>query len=304
MNTLSSRFSHFVFGSDTGKHQLTQLGFLLLRFYAGFTIMSAGMDKLPLPDWLTDQVVSIGFPVAEAWAWIAAYSQFAFGALLCLGILTRLSGWILAINLGVAAFGFHGVSPLVDMHITQHFLWIFCLLGFTGAGTFSIDYLISNKLEQGHKMYAWISLPALLIPLGIALYWESNAIKPIPQTEEDTAISSINIPGSHNEWNPASNEMETKDSLNYIYQLDIEFPQVFEFKFTANKNWNINLGEQNQDVTGFPLRGKAELDQGNNTQNIRTYLPHAGQYIIKFNAETYDYSLESVMSEELGHSLD
>jgi hypothetical protein len=37
---------------------------LLLRIYAGYTIMMAGLDKLPLPAWMTEQVAAVGFPVS------------------------------------------------------------------------------------------------------------------------------------------------------------------------------------------------------------------------------------------------
>ncbi|MEQ8837334.1 MAG: hypothetical protein RID07_11070, partial [Lacipirellulaceae bacterium] len=48
------------------------LALLGARLYGGVTIAYAGLDKLPRPDWMVDQVVKIGwFPVPEFFATVA-----------------------------------------------------------------------------------------------------------------------------------------------------------------------------------------------------------------------------------------
>lgn len=265
------------------------IALLLIRFYAGFTIMSAGLDKLPLKDWMVDQVTSIGFPFPTLFAWIATFSEFAFGLLLVLGIMTRLSAMMLAITMGVAAFGFHKVFPLVDMHITQYFFWIFVLFMFFGAGKYSIDYYLFNAKNAFAKLVPAIMLTLLIV---IGLYIEFSAKPEI--VEDKLQILSISVAGSFNEWDPTVDEM-SKINQN-LYELDLDFEQagLIEFKFTVNKSWDVNFGEENQSPERFPVNGIAEADNGNTIANIKAYLPNPGKYKIKIDAETYSYSLDSV----------
>ena len=81
-----------------------------------------------------------------------------------------------------------------------------------------------------------------------------------------------------------------------IYELDLNFDQtgLIEFKFTFNKSWDINYGEENQSPERFPVNGIAELDKGSNTSNIKAYIPNPGVYRIKVNTETYFYSIDTV----------
>ena len=108
---------------------LTEPIMLLARLYAGLTIASAGLDKLPTPDWMVDQVVQLKLFPQPAWfAFIACFTEFVCGILLAVGLLTRSSGLLLAFTMGVAAFRFHRVTPLLGMHIAQGFVWLFMML--------------------------------------------------------------------------------------------------------------------------------------------------------------------------------
>jgi putative oxidoreductase len=266
---------------------------LFLRFYAGITIMSAGLDKLPLKDWMVEQVVSLGFPFPVLFAWIATFSEFAFGFLLIFGAITRLSGFMLAITIGVAAFGFHKVLPFIDMHITQYFFWIFVFFTIFGAGKYSLDYFLQTSKIKNINI-----LPTALFSLLIvyALFIEFNADP--PKVESELEVVSISVAGSFNEWNPSSNEMEKVNENKYITELNIIQAGLVEFKFTINNSWDINLGEENQSPEGFPISGTAELDKGNNTNNIKVYIPNPGIYRIELNEETYDYSVDSVSADK------
>jgi putative oxidoreductase len=271
------------------------LALLFLRFYAGFTIMMAGLDKLPLTDWMTEQVESMGFPFPVFFAWFASFSEFAFGALLVLGLLTRISGIFLAIIMGVASFGFQGVLPLVDMHIAQHFFWIFILYSFLGAGKFSIDYWLLRKLFKSPLSQTLIALVSFLILLFIGLFREYNY--EIPVEEEEVQISSFNIPGSFNNWDPSSNSMEQVKEDTYVLIRNFDEAGYIEFKITTNGTWDINLGEEDQSQLGFPVKGTAELDNGGNTENIKAFIPESGSYRFLFNSETYEYSLDSLNTQ-------
>ena len=271
------------------------IALILLRFYAGFTIMSAGLDKLPLTDWMTEQVESMGFPFPVFFAWFASFSEFAFGALLVLGLLTRISGFFLAITMGVASFGFQGVIPLFEMHIAQHFFWIFLFYTIFGAGKFSIDYVLVKKLSDSPVKQLLIAIGVFLVLLAFGLYREY--FYEIPESEEEDQIISINIPGSFNNWDPSANSMEKVNEETYVLLMDFDKEGNIEFKITANGSWDINLGEEDQSQMGFPVSGVAELDDGGNTQNIKAYIPVSGNYRFLFNKETFEYSLDSLKTQ-------
>ncbi len=280
---------NLISGNTIIDNKPVNLALLFLRFYAGFTIMSAGLDKLPLKDWMVEQVVSMGFPFPVLFAWIATFSEFAFGFLLIFGALTRLSGFMLAITIGVAAFGFHKVLPLVDMHITQYFFWIFILFAIFGAGKYSLDYFVETS-----KIKRISILPTALFSLLLVYGLFTEFTADPPKVEAELRVVSISVAGSFNEWNPASNEMEKVNENQYMTELNIAQTGLIEFKFTINNSWDINLGEENQSSAGFPISGTAELDEGNNTNNIKVYIPNQGIYRIEINEETYEYSVDSV----------
>ncbi|MBX2877492.1 MAG: DoxX family membrane protein [Saprospiraceae bacterium] len=294
MSNTARSINTLLFGQASFTSNAINIPLLLIRIYFGLSIMKAGLDKLPLPDWMTEQVVSMGFPFPVFFAWVASFGEFAFGVLLCLGLLTRLSGFMLAIIMGVASFGFQKVLPIWDMHIAQMFFWVFVLFAFVGGGRFSFDYLIVNQ-GQAKRRFKWslLALPVSALLLGIGFYREFT---PTPQIEEPetTQLSSINVPGSFNNWDPAANEMQKIDDNTYVLDMQFEQSSLIEFKFTANQSWDINLGEKDQSTDGFPISGTAEMDGGNDTENIKAYIPAPGAYRIELDTETYQYTVRNI----------
>lgn len=265
---------------------------LLARIYTGFTIGGAGFDKLPLPEWMTEQVASLGFPAPHLFAWGASFCEFAFGLLLLLGLMTRLSAMVLAVTMGVAAFAYHGNIPLADMHIAQHFFWLFVLFAVLGGGRFSLDHLIT---KQAVKWKGWrFAGPGLVLAaLAFGLLREMQSPPVIAETQDTFTIESIHVPGTFNDWDPSANTMHERS--DGVYQGTITFNNsgLVEFKFTANASWDYNLGEKDQDAAGFPVSGIAELDRGD-TDNIRVYVPAPGEYRITLNTENFAYAVDSV----------
>lgn len=290
-----STINQLMYGVVRFKGIIPNIAVFLIRFYTGFTIMKAGIDKLPLPQWMTEQVIQIGFPFPEVFAWAASFIEFAFGTLLIFGLMTRLSGLLLFITMSFAAFGFHQLIPLFEMHISQHFVFLFLYFAIMGGGRFSLDHWLNENARRGNKMY-FIALPFLLTLIAIGFYREFKAeeIQAEIETANAPVINSINIPGSFNNWDPVAVMMATSDSVNYSYELTFERSGLVQFKFTANRNWDLNLGEEDQGSTGFPVSGIAELDQGGNTENIKAYIPAPGEYLITLNRETFEYSLDSL----------
>ena len=212
--------------------------------------------------------------------------------------MTRFSGLMLAIIMGVASFGFQKVVPLWDMHIAQMFFWVFALYAFVGGGRYSLDYLILNQGEaQSRFRWSMLALPVSVLLLGVGFYRE---LTPAPQMEEAETmeITSINVPGSFNNWDPTANEMQKIDENTYVLDIQIDQSSLIEFKFTANESWDVNLGERDQPTKGFPIAGTAEMDGGNDTENIKAYIPAPGTYSIKLDAATYQYTVTSQSTEE------
>lgn len=279
------------------KDNFVNLGLLLIRVYAGLTIMTAGLNKLPLTDWMVDQVVSMGFPFPVFFGWVASFSEFAFGFLLVFGLVTRLSGVMLACTMGVAAFGFQKVLPLVDMHIAQLYFWVFLTFAFTGAGRYSLDNWIVQQLDKGRISRSYLGTICLAALLSIGLFIEFSAPDAVVEEESDLVIDSINVPGTFNQWNPAANSMIKTDEDTYELDLVFEKAGPIAFKFTANMSWENNLGDQDQTHKGFPIEGTADRDVQEDNGNIEAYIPASGSYRLRFNLKTYVYNLDSIRIE-------
>jgi hypothetical protein len=243
---------------------------------------------------MIDQVITIGFPFPAFFAWLACFSEFAFGFLLIFGLNTRISSLFLAITLGIAAFGFHKVVIFLNMHITQYLFWIFVFFVFIGAGKFSLDYLILSPKSKSVSKLAFLS-PLIFSTLLVFTISKGLFLEP-EQSDIDVKINSINVAGSFNDWDPSMVEMQIASDSTYFANFKIEKSGLIEFKFTANKSWDINWGEEDQSSAGFPISGKAELDESDNAQNIKAYIPSAGTYNFNFNLSSFEYSLDSLKS--------
>ena len=108
---------------------------------------------------------------------------------------------------------------------------------------------------------------------------------------------SINVDGSFNDWNPSSTEMKKPKNDNYIANIKLAYSGLIDFKFTANKTWDINWNDEKQSFLGFPINGFAELDTDSNTKNIQAYIPKPGNYRLFFNSNNSSYYLDSTRTK-------
>ena len=67
--------SRLLIGGADSLPWLADLLLLGARVYAGYTIASAGLDKLPVPDWMGEQVARMGLPAVGFFAVVACLTE-------------------------------------------------------------------------------------------------------------------------------------------------------------------------------------------------------------------------------------
>ncbi len=128
--------------------KLKPLGLLLLRLTVAAIFLSSGYDKLfgAPAKWLA-WFPKQGFP--SYFAYIAGSLEFFGGILLLLGLMTRIIGLLLAIQMGIAVWKVslpHSGIYNVDGYGLPLMLAVTCFALFTvGAGLLSVDGLTFER---------------------------------------------------------------------------------------------------------------------------------------------------------------
>ncbi|WP_428387956.1 DoxX family membrane protein [Mucisphaera sp.] len=290
--------SHLLWAPPSQPGFLGDLCLLGARLYAGITIGMAGFDKLPVPDWMVDQVSEVGFPLPGFFAWVACYTEAVGGLLLTVGLLTRPMALLLGFTMAVAAFGYQDQIPILGgIHVAQLLFWLFVCFLALGGGRLSMDALLTK--QPGTRTKPWgpvVMLTVLLFAVanGFGIYRSIQPIVEVPVPAADEGIRSISIPGDFNEWDLTALEMERLGGGDtWSAELVVSGPTPIAFKFAANGSWERNVGDNDQDGRGFPLRGQGEV----NGENIVGYLPEAGRYRLEIDAGTFSYRLDQVERE-------
>ncbi|MEP6923882.1 MAG: DoxX family protein [Pyrinomonadaceae bacterium] len=141
-------FRRILFGSDINGTALATLGLTLLRMFAGIGLITHGLSKLPPSEKFIAGVAQIGFPLASLFAWAASLSEFAGGALLLVGLLTRPAAFFILFTMCTAIFGVHFKASFGEKELAL--LYGFIALGFMlmGAGDWSVDALLRNNKRR------------------------------------------------------------------------------------------------------------------------------------------------------------
>ncbi|MEM9354358.1 MAG: DoxX family membrane protein [Planctomycetota bacterium] len=278
---------------------LGDAGVLLLRLYAGVSISRAGLDKLPTTTWFAGDVADLGFPLPQLFAFLAAFSEFAGGLLLVVGLFTRPAALLLTLTFLVAVFGSHAEVPLFVVHVANQYLWMFVALLGVGAGGWSLDRLLLQERPLGER-----GRLRLLDTLGVALfggllafgaYREMLYAPPAPEAATDSLddIQSVGVPGSFNGWNLTATPMTRSE--DGVWRAEVEIAEVgpIEFKFAANETWNLNLGAAEGAESGFPLHGTGTTNLEGAPENIQAYIPAAGRYVFTLDVAERAYSLKA-----------
>jgi putative oxidoreductase len=277
----------FLFSKQNMPTTAASIGLLLMRLYFGISMASAGYDKVPVPDWMIEQVIELSFPFPSFFAFLACFSEFAGGILIIFGLLTRPAAIFIAITMGVAAFVHHGATPFLQIHVAQDLFWMAVCLAFTGAGKFSIDGL-SQKENFKIGFLNFSKIAAIGLGLVMCFTVGKQIFNEPRDPEEPTIIESVSLVGTFNEWDLGKNLMESKGDS--IYELDLKLVESgpIAFKFAANQSWRLNMGASNDETTSFPIEGTGKI--GVQT-NIKGIIPKAGNYIFKLDLKNLSYKV-------------
>ena len=125
------------------------IGLLILRLvFAIVLIYGHGFDKLSVI--FSGQEIQFMAPIGigrELSSYSASFAEGICSILLLLGLFTRLSALVLTMNF-IVIFIFHAFmvgDGFVILEPRFFYLFAFIALGFTGAGKFSLDYLLFRK---------------------------------------------------------------------------------------------------------------------------------------------------------------
>lgn len=121
---------------------------LLLRLVSGLSMLSHGAGKLL--QLFGDEPIEFADPLGIGETGSLALTVFAevfCSLLLVLGFATRLALIPLIITMFVIIVLVQGVGGFGEIELALFYLAIYCTLAITGAGRFSIDHFIYDKIK-------------------------------------------------------------------------------------------------------------------------------------------------------------
>ena len=125
----------------------------LTRLVIGWVFLQSGWGKLHSQEKVVAFFTQLGIPAPEFQAKLVACTELVCGALILVGLATRIATIPLMITMAVALMtalksDIHGLSDLFGV---SEFLYIALLawLGVYGAGPLSLDRIIAGKLDGG-----------------------------------------------------------------------------------------------------------------------------------------------------------
>ncbi|NIZ92499.1 DoxX family protein [Kineococcus rubinsiae] len=122
----------------------SSVGLLLLRLVAGGLLLVHGVPKLSAPEQTLGAAAGLGVPVPDVAGWLLIAGEVGLGTLLVLGLLTRLAGLLVLVQMGLVWFLVHRPDGLlVEGQVNGENALLLgaagLALAFTGAGRLSAD---------------------------------------------------------------------------------------------------------------------------------------------------------------------
>jgi putative oxidoreductase len=123
---------------------------LLIRLFVGYFFFETGWAKVGNLDAMAERFTEWGIPFAAFSAALSGYTELVGGALIVLGLLTRLAAVPLFVNMAVAIATVNikrvsGLDDFVELSEPLYAL-VFLWLLFAGAGPVSLDRLLGRRL--------------------------------------------------------------------------------------------------------------------------------------------------------------
>jgi putative oxidoreductase len=119
---------------------------LLLRVWFGAMLMTHGWGKVfGGMERFSEGVAKMGFPLPGFFAWAAALTEAAGGALLILGLATRPTSALAATTMLVAALIRHAPDPWAKKELALTYVAIAIVIAIVGAGRYSLDALVRRR---------------------------------------------------------------------------------------------------------------------------------------------------------------
>jgi putative oxidoreductase len=123
---------------------------LLVRLFVGYFFFETGWAKAGALDAMAERFAGWGIPWPAFNAALSAYTELAGGALIVLGLATRLAALPLCINMIVAILvvNVRGVTEFDEFFELSEPLYalVFLWLIFSGPGRASLDHLLARRV--------------------------------------------------------------------------------------------------------------------------------------------------------------
>lgn len=130
-------------------NSIQNIGFLFLRIFVGGTMLLAhGVPKLLDPKPFIEALSSNGFPLPNILAYLSISAEAIFPVFIILGVFTRVSALIIAINMFVAVFVFHlniKEDPFVNFEKAFLYMIVFVFIAIAGGGDWTLKRLFERK---------------------------------------------------------------------------------------------------------------------------------------------------------------
>jgi putative oxidoreductase len=128
---------------------------LLVRLYLGYFFFETGWAKVHNLGAMTERFVGWGIPLPAFSAAVSAYTELIGGALVVVGLLTRMAAVPLCINMVVAVLTVKletvtGLDEFVELDEPLYAL-VFLWLLFSGPGRASLDHLLWKRCRAAHE---------------------------------------------------------------------------------------------------------------------------------------------------------
>lgn len=134
-------------------HQALDVALLILRLSIAALMLSHGLlklDSLLAGNMKFADPIGVGEPASLI---LAVFAEVGCSILVALGLATRLAVLPLIFTMVVAIFVIHATDGFAKQEMGLHYLLVYVFLLLSGAGKFSVDYLINRSNSRSRRKY-------------------------------------------------------------------------------------------------------------------------------------------------------